>query len=160
MPAGLEAFASTLEAARGADVRIVCADASSEELEDEIRTVRNTLAETLADGNGSAPRATILCLNKMDLVPDERAAELRKGYPGAVPISALEGCEALLEEIYGLIASGRERMEVFIPHAEYAAASRLYGLAEIHAQENTASGLWMDVSLPRAALARYAPYRA
>src|SRR5215212_4654516 len=156
----LYSFASTLEAARGADVRIVCADASSEELEDEIRTVRNTLAETLADGNGSAPRATILCLNKMDLVPDERAAELRKGYPGAVRISALEGCEALLEEIYGLIASGRERMEVFIPHAEYAAASRLYGLAEIHAQENTASGLWMDVSLPRAALARYAPYRA
>ncbi|HKH36863.1 MAG TPA: hypothetical protein VKA82_06795 [Rubrobacter sp.] len=28
-------------------------------------------------------------------------------------------------------------MEVFIPHAEYAAASRLYRLAEIHAQENT-----------------------
>jgi len=50
-------------------------------------------------------------------------------------------------------------MEVFIPHAEYAAVSRLYGFAEIHAQENTASGLWMDVSLPRAALARYAPYR-
>jgi GTP-binding protein HflX len=155
----VHSFASTLEAARDADVRVVCADASSEELEDEIRTVRNTPAETLANGNGSAPGATILCLNKMDLVSDERAAELRKGYPEAVPISALEGCEALLEEIYGLIASGRERMEVFIPHAEYAAVSRLYGFAEIHAQENTASGLWMDVSLPRAALARYAPYR-
>jgi hypothetical protein len=50
-------------------------------------------------------------------------------------------------------------MEVFIPHAEYAAASRLYGLAEIHAQENTASGLRMDVSLPRAAAAKYAPYK-
>jgi GTP-binding protein HflX len=155
----VHSFASTLEAARDADVRVVCADASSEELEDEIRTVRNTLAETLAGGNGSAPGVTILCLNKVDLVPDERAAELRKGYPGAVLISALEGCEALLEEIYGLIASGRERMNVFIPHAEYAAASRLYGLAEIHAQENTDSGLWMDVSLPRAALARYATYR-
>ena len=50
-------------------------------------------------------------------------------------------------------------MEVVIPHAEYAAASRLYGLAEIHAQENTASGLWMDISLPRSAAAKYAPYR-
>jgi hypothetical protein len=37
--------------------------------------------------------------------------------------------------------------------------SRLYGLAEIHAQENTDAGLWMDVSLPRAASARYAPYK-
>ena len=156
----VHSFASTLEAAHDADVRVVCADASSEELEDEIRTVRNTLAETLANSNGgSAPGATILCLNKIDLVSHERAAELRKGYPEAIRISALEGCEALLDEIYGLIASGRERMEVFIPHAEYAAVSRLYGFAEIHAQENTASGLWMDVSLPRAALARYAPYR-
>jgi hypothetical protein len=65
----------------------------------------------------------------------------------------------LLERIYDSISSQRERMEVFIPHAEYAVASRLYGLAEIHAQENTPSGLRMDVSLPRAAAARYAPYR-
>jgi hypothetical protein len=50
-------------------------------------------------------------------------------------------------------------MQVFIPHAEYAAASRLYGLADIHAQENTDSGLRMDVSLPRSAAAKYAPYR-
>ena len=50
-------------------------------------------------------------------------------------------------------------MEVLIPHAEYAAASRLYGLAEIHAQRNTDAGLWMDVSLPRSAMARYQPYR-
>jgi hypothetical protein len=28
-------------------------------------------------------------------------------------------------------------MEVFIPHAEYAAASGLYRLGELHAQENT-----------------------
>src|ERR671916_351866 len=147
----VHSFASTLEAAGYADVRVLCADASSEDLEDEIRTVRDTLAQTLGSNNGSVPAQTILCLNKMDLVPDERAAELRMEYPEAVTISALEGCEALLEEIYRTIASGRERMEVMIPHAQYAAASRLYGLAEIHAQENTMDGLWMDVSLPRSA---------
>jgi len=84
---------------------------------------------------------------------------LRREYPEAVMISAIGGVEALREEIYGCVAAGRERMQVFIPHAEYAAASRLYGLAEIHAQENTASGLRMDVSLPRAAAAKYAPYK-
>ncbi len=154
----VHSFASTLEAAHGADVKVLCADASSEELEEEIRTVRRTLSETLEDGPGL--EATILCLNKMDLVSEERASSLRSGYPEAVMISALEeGCEALLEEIYRAISSGRERMEVLIPHAEYAAASRLYGTAEIHAQENTASGLWMDVSLPRSASAKYAPYK-
>src|SRR5215211_624860 len=155
----VHSFASTLESARDADVRVLCADASSEELEAEIQTASHTLSETLGGGNGAGPGPTILCLNKMDLLSEESAAELRREYPDAVMISALQGCEALLEEIYRSIASGRERMEVLIPHAEYAAASRLYGLAEIHAQENTASGLWMDVSLPCSASAKYAPYK-
>ena len=155
----VHSFASTLEATRAADVRVLCADASSEGLEDEVGTVRRTLAQTLGEGNGSGPGAEILCLNKMDLVSAERARELRREYPEAVMISALGDCEALLEAIYDIIASERERMEVFIPHAEYAAASRLYGLAEIYAQENTDSGLRMDVSLPRAVAARYASYR-
>ena len=101
----------------------------------------------------------VMCLNKMDLVSEARAAELRRDHPHAVAISATRDCGALVEEIYRAIASRRERMRVFIPHADYAAASRLYGLAEIHAQENTESGLWMDVSLPRSALGRYASYR-
>jgi GTPase len=155
----VHSFASTLEAARDADVRALCADASSEDLRDEISTVSGTMAETLGGGDGVGPAQTILCLNKMDLVPEARARELRGTYPEAVMISALEGCEALLEEIYRAIASGRDRMKVLIPHADYAAASRLYGLAEVHAQENTTDGLWMDVSLPRSASARYAPYK-
>ena len=155
----VHSFASTLEATGEANVRVLCADASSAELEDEIRTVRSTLAQTLGSANGSAEKKTILCLNKTDLISAGRARELRREYPEAVMISALESCEALLERIYDSISSQRERMEVFIPHAEYALASRLYGLAEIHAQENTSSGLRMDVSLPRAAAARYAPYR-
>jgi GTPase len=155
----VHSFASTLEATRAADARVLCADASSEELEDEVGTVRRTLAQTLGEGNGSGPGAEILCLNKMDLVSAERARELRREYPEAVMINAHGDCEALLEAIYDIIASERERMEVFIPHAEYAAASRLYGLAEIYAQENTDSGLRMDVSLPRAVAARYASYR-
>jgi GTPase len=166
----VHSFASTLEAARDADVKVLCADASSEEVEEEIRTVRLTLSEVVDEEDGCEPASeaasqasshgrTILCLNKMDLVSEERERELRKEYPEAVMISALAGCEALLEEIYGAIASGRERMEVLIPHAEYAAASRLYGVAEIHAQETTSAGVWMDVSLPHSASAKYSPYR-
>jgi GTP-binding protein HflX len=155
----VHSFASTLEAARDADVKVLCADASSEELEEEILTVRRTLSETLEGGNGSTPGPTILCLNKMDLVPAEREAKLRREYPDAVTMSALADYEPLLAKVYRAIASGRERMEVLIPHAEYAAASRLYGTAEIHAQHNTEAGLWMDVSMPRSASAKYSSYR-
>ena len=153
----VHSFASTLEVARDADVRVLCADASSEELEEEIQTVTRTLSGAVENGVGPGPM--VMCLNKMDLVSEARAAELRRDHPHAVTISAIRDCEALLEEIYRAIASRRERMRVFIPHAEYAAASRLYGLAEIHAQENTESGLWMDVSLPCSASGKYAPYR-
>jgi GTP-binding protein HflX len=156
----VHSFASTLEAARDADVRVLCADASTEELGEEIPTVRRTLSGVVgAGGSGLQSVPTILCLNKVDLLTEERAKELRREYPGAVLISALEGCGALLEETYRAIASERERMEILIPHAEYAAASRLYGTAEIHAQQNTTSGLWMDVSLPRPASAKYATYK-
>ena len=155
----VHSFASTLESARDSDVKVLCADASSEDLEEEITTVRQTLSETFAKENGSEGGTTIVCLNKVDLIEDERVKELRRALPDAVLISALEDCAPLLEEVYNAIASERERMAVLIPHSEYAAASHLYGLAEIHAQENTPGGVWMDVSLPRSASVRYAPYR-
>jgi GTPase len=117
----VHSFASTLDAAWVGDVVVLCGDASSEELEDEVRTVGGTLAETLGGSNRSGSDATMLCLNKMDLVSEDCARELRKQYPEAVMISALEGCDALLEEMYRSTASGRTRMEVLIPHAEYAA---------------------------------------
>jgi GTPase len=154
----VHSFASTLEVALDSDVTVVCADASSEELEEEIQTVTRALFGGIGD-DGVGTGSMVMCLNKMDLVSRTRAAELRRDHPHAVAISAIRDCGALLEEIYRAIASRRERMRVFIPHAEYAAASRLYGLAEIHAQENTESGLWMDVSLPRSASGRYASYR-
>jgi GTPase len=153
----VHSFASTLEVARDSDVTVVCADASSEELEEEIQTVTRALSGAVDNGAGSGPM--VMCLNKMDLVSVARAAELRRDHPQAVTISASLDCEALVEEIYRAIATRRERMRVFIPHAEYAAASRLYGLAEVHSQENTESGLWMDVSLPSSASGKYASYR-
>src|SRR5918992_5927103 len=68
----VHSFASTLEAANHADVRVLCADASSEDVEEEIQTVRRTLSE-LSEGavDGAQGRPTILCLNKVDLLSEE-----------------------------------------------------------------------------------------
>src|SRR5215217_309989 len=67
----VHSFASTLEAASDADVRVLCADASSEELGDEISTVTQTLSD-IGSGNGSATSVaiTILCLNKTDVIDE------------------------------------------------------------------------------------------
>jgi GTPase len=158
----VHSFASTLEAAGDADIRVLCADASSEDLADEISTVTETLSDTFGSAHGAPAGAAlnIVCLNKTDLIDEDAVRELRAEYPDAVMISAIHDCEDLLERIYASISSQRQRMSLLIPHSDYAAASHLYGLAEIHTRENTPEGVRMDVSVPRSATFRYAPYTA
>lgn len=159
----VHSFASTLEAAIEADVLVLCADASSPDLQDEIRTVEETLARSISAPNGGAESSgteTILCMNKADLLsPDgERRRWLERTYPDAVVISAHGDVSPLSRAIGHAISSRGVRMEVLIPHSDYAAATRLYGNAEIHAREDTSEGLFMDVTVPKSRVAAYARY--
>lgn len=143
----VHSFASTLEATREADVVVLCADASSETLQEEI--------ETAAEILGS--REYTLCLNKVDLLTRDELLSLRLRYPSAAIVSALsdDGCNELLDKIYGSISADRRRMEILIPHAEYGEVSPLYGKAEIHDSQNTEAGLWLDVTLPISSAKKY-----
>jgi GTP-binding protein HflX len=149
----VESFAGTLESAREADIIVLCADASSPDLEEEIQTVLHTLKQSEINTDN-----TVLCLNKADLLEvQERKAE-KERYSGAVQISALEDASPLLERIHGEISAIRERVQVLIPHAEYAAAADLYGKAEIHDSQDTLQGVLMDVTVPGEILTRYQKY--
>jgi GTP-binding protein HflX len=169
----VHSFASTLEAARDADIIVLCADASSEELEEEIRTVEDTLAEALLVGDedkgtrddirdggfDAGGREAVLCLNKIDLLSEERRRELASIYPRAVSISAKLDGSPLLDAINSALASNRVRVHLLIPHAEYGLVGGLYGRAEIHAREDTEEGLKLDVTLTKPQASRYAHYR-
>jgi GTP-binding protein HflX len=156
----VHSFASTLETARDADVILLCADASSEKLQEEIRTVEDTLRETLSeDGAQYSPQESVLCLNKADLISEERGRRLAVSYPGAVLMSAKLDASPLVDAVNEALARSRVRMRILIPHAEYGAVSGLYGKAEIHAREDTAEGLELDVTLPKPYVHRYAHYR-
>lgn len=166
----VHSFASTLETAREASVRVLCADASSPELEDEIQTVGDVLADLSGsslpglngrpDGvAGDVAGEYVLCLNKVDLLSRWKLERLRALYPEAVFMSALEDASPLREVIWRELSARGERMEILIPHSEYGEASRLYGGAEIHESRDTTEGLWMDVTLPEPAMRRYHRYR-
>jgi GTP-binding protein HflX len=156
----VHSFASTLEVTREADLVVLCADASSEKLEEEIQTVEEALSETLLEsGEESSHQKVILCLNKADLISKERKGKLAAAYPGAVLLSARADASPLLGAVYEALAQGRVRMRLLIPHAEYGAVSGLYGRAEIHAREDTDEGLELDITLPRSQAQRYAHYR-
>ncbi|MGH3089698.1 MAG: GTPase HflX [Rubrobacteraceae bacterium] len=149
----VQSFSSTLEAAEDADILVICADASSPDLEEEMQTVRRALEDMVGD------KPIILALNKIDLVDGGYSEGLAARHRGAVVISAVEGCGELLARIHEEISNLGERMSVFIPHSEYEAVAKLYGLAEIHDSEQTEDGVLMDISLPSASAADYAPYR-
>lgn len=164
----VHSFASTLEVARDADIVVLCADASSEKLAEEIRTVEEILAESFSatshdssrsGRDGVARQEALLCLNKSDLISEERRYELAASYPGAVTMSARLDATPLLEAINEALAKSRVRMRLLIPHAEYGAVSGLYGRAEIHAREDTPEGLEIDVTLPKPQARRYLHYR-
>ena len=152
----VHSFAATLEAARDAEVLVICADAGEDllMLSEELASVVGTL-----DDAGIAVEDAVLCLNKADLLSDEELSALTKEYPDAVVISARSSVEPLVGAIRDRISAGYERAEILIPHEHYGEATRLYGHAEIHARTDTAEGLWMDVTLPKEALQRYARYR-
>lgn len=166
----VQSFSSTLEAASDADILVLFADASSPRLEEEIETVKLTLSE-VADETGKQESRTreqpiILILNKSDLISSEERVRLSARYPDAVLISALgefggssRGFEELLGEIHGSISGMRERMELLIPHSDYAVAAKLYGVAEIHASKDNEDGVFMDVSVPTSSVPAYSAYR-
>lgn len=150
----IESFASTLEASREADIIVICADASSDTLDRELNTVRETL-----EGIGIDTSEAIVCLNKRDLLSKSQREVLEARYPEAVTISAATGADALKQEIYGRLRNSRHTMRLFIPHGEYASAAKLYGVAEIHDATPTNEGTIMEVTLPEEIAGSYMQYR-
>ena len=150
----VHSFASTLGAARSADVLVLCADASSETVDEEISTAKEILS-TSASGSG---QDVILCLNKIDLLDTEGLSNLSNKYPSAVSISAVASTEKLTHAIYDKVSLHSERVQILIPHKEYGRVSSLYGKAEIHDSNDTEEGVWLDVSLPKSMLELYQRY--
>ena len=146
----VHSFASTLESAADADVIVLCADASSEMLGEEISTAYEVFS-TLENKKSKESNEffdPILCLNKIDLLSTTELTDLKRKYPSASFISATIDANELTTSIHTSISSNRVRLQLLIPHEDYGVVSKLYGKAEIHRSKDTEKGLWMDVSLP------------
>lgn len=152
----VHSFESTLEAAADADVLVVCADASSPFLDEEIAVVRETLSSL-----DPAPEEEdiILCLNKIDRLNPHEIKALKTRYPSATLLSALRNPHELLDRIYSRLSERMERLELLIPHSDYQLVSTLYERAIVHSQKPLERGTLLDVSIPNHALSRYARYR-
>lgn len=110
----VEAFKSTLEEVRTADLLLHVVDASNEARESHIAVVQGVLAEIEAD-----ERPTILVLNKIDRLDEEqrRAVILEAEREGGVAISAAtgDGIDALLERIDGVLDARKTKTVFRVP---------------------------------------------
>jgi GTP-binding protein HflX len=153
----VDAFASTLEETRIADLVLVVADASQPV--EEIDAREQTVAEVLDFiGSGAVPRLTVL--NKIDLVNGPGRERLEALYPQAVRISAKtgEGLAALQDCVAGFFARSLRPVTLLVPYADAGVLNRLRGVGSDMVEENTADGILLSAYLPEAEAQRYAVY--
>jgi GTP-binding protein HflX len=152
----VDAFGATLEETRDADLLLHVVDASVEdgELEEMTRAVDDVLEEI---GAGDRPR--LLVLNKVDLVDEDRRAQLAAiaARTGAVIVSAEtgEGLDRLASEIAAHFRRALRRVELLVPFEEGARLAELHLVAGDLVREDTAQGVRVVARLPASVADRF-----
>jgi GTP-binding protein HflX len=133
----VEAFRSTLEEVALASLILHVADASAEDVEEQVAAVRDVLAEI---GAGGIPE--VLVLNKMDLLADVDRARAGRHHPEGVPVSALrgEGLGPLLERVETALPRPPIEVELLVPYQRQDVVARLYREAEVIAADPNTTG--------------------
>ena len=137
----VEAFKSTLEEAKNADLILNVCDASSEECAEHLRITAELLSELECD---SIP--VISVMNKCDLVPDIfDLPTIGK----SVMISALngQGVDDLLEEIQNTLPKNRTRVKLLIPFDKGGILAQIRADGVVHSEQFTENGTLADVTV-------------
>jgi GTP-binding protein HflX len=138
----------------GADLILHVADASVDEqdLHEMLSAVHDVLAEI-----GAGERPTLLALNKVDLLTEERRRELSFRFPRAAMVSgeSAEGLDALRDAIEARFLAALEPVELLLPYDEGGRLSELHELAGQIEREDTADGVLVRARLPAGAAARF-----
>lgn len=142
----VEAFKSTLDEIRGADLILHVVDASSEEYERQMRAVEDTLEQI---GAQEIPR--ILVFNKADLVEDHVRRAFSARFPGSCIVSATtgEGLDGLIESIARAATASESALEVVIPFSRGDLVSLAHNRCTIVSESYDERGTVMTVRVPR-----------
>lgn len=121
----VEAFKSTLDEVRAADLLLHVVDASNPARETHRRVVESVLAEI-----GAEERPVILVMNKVDRLPADAAGALARemAREGGVTVSATagEGIAGLLEAIDARLVLRAERVRFRVPFGRGEVLARLH----------------------------------
>ncbi len=153
----IEAFRSTLDEIRGADLVLHVIDASSPECLQQKHAVEETLEQI-----GAQEIARIDVFNKIDLIDPGELEILRKRYPAAVFCSTYtgEGIDDLLDALARSAAATETYMEVVIPYGKGDLVSLGHNSCTIVSEEYKEDGTHISLRVPSALMAYFKPYEA
>jgi GTP-binding protein HflX len=157
LPHGLvEAFKSTLDEVREADLLLHVVDAAHPMAEEQMAAVREVLQEIDAAG-----KPQLLVYNKGDLLASEDRLRLAAS-PGAVVISAArkEGLSGLLERVATIAAQGDASLVILVPYDRGELVRLAHERAHILEEEHTPEGTRLSIVAPAEVAARFEEFRA
>ena len=148
----VEAFHSTLEEAKAADVILNVCDASSPECAEHIEVTKNLLLELGAD---KTPCITVL--NKCDLAPEWYSLPI---LGKSVAISALhgDGIEKLLKETEAALMGTKTRATLCIPFQNAGLLSELRKIGQVLSESYEPEGIVTEIIVDAAYLNKYKAY--
>lgn len=144
----IEAFHSTLDEIREADLVLLVVDAASPQREPQLREVKDVLGQI---GTSDIPQ--LLVFNKIDLLEQDAPEELehlRSIYPDAVFVSAKtqEGLDALTSSLDDEVLSRYTPLRVCIPYDQGRYVTIAHEQARVIEESYEADGIRMDVHVP------------
>lgn len=151
----VEAFKSTLDEIRGADLILHIIDCSSPDHQEQTQAVDDTLEQINAQ---RIPR--LLVFNKCDLLDEEEKVIMKRRYPEARFVSSLSG--EGLEELIGAIAASAATQDVLlnirVPYQRGDITSLAHRRCYIISEKHTEDGTLLSLRVPKGLEGKFASY--
>jgi GTP-binding protein HflX len=151
----VEAFRSTLEEVADADLILHVVDASHPDPEEQVRAVREVLAEVGAD---KVPE--LLVVNKTDAGGEDTLLRLKRAWPGAIFVSARSGAGIanLRTAIEDRLPWPAVEVHACVPYERGDLVARVHSTGEVLETDHTSDGTLLRVRVDEALAAELAPY--
>ncbi|BCB87809.1 GTPase HflX [Phytohabitans suffuscus] len=151
----VEAFRSTLEEVAEADLVVHVVDGAHPDPEEQVRAVREVLAEVGAD---TLPE--LLVVNKADAAGEETLLRLKRAWPDAVLVSARtgQGIDDLRAAIEARLPVPAVELAVVVPYDRGELVARIHRRGEVLSASHTGRGTELRVRVDQALAAELAPF--
>jgi GTPase len=151
----VEAFRSTLEEVADADLILHVVDASHPDPEEQVRAVREVLAEV-----GAEKVPELLAVNKTDAAGEDTLLRLKRAWPGAIFVSARSGAGIadLRAAIEDRLPWPAVEVHACVPYERGDLVARVHSTGEVLETDHTSDGTVLRVRVDEALAAELAPY--